>query len=40
LIGISSSDLRQRLRQGRSVRYLVPRAVEAYLRDKGLYGSC
>jgi nicotinate-nucleotide adenylyltransferase len=37
LIGISSTEVRQRLREGRSVRYLVPRAVEAYIRDKHLY---
>jgi len=37
LIGISSTELRQRIREGRSVRYLVPRAVEAYIRDKRLY---
>jgi nicotinate-nucleotide adenylyltransferase len=37
LIEISSRDLRQRLAAGRSVRYLVPRAVEAYIADKGLY---
>jgi nicotinate-nucleotide adenylyltransferase len=36
-IGISSSDLRERLRDGRSVRFLVPRAVEAYIRDKQLF---
>jgi nicotinate-nucleotide adenylyltransferase len=36
-IGISSTDLRQRLGEGRSVRYLVPRAVEEYIRDKRLY---
>jgi nicotinate-nucleotide adenylyltransferase len=37
LIGIASTNLRQWLRQGRSVRYQVPRAVEAYIQDKGLY---
>jgi nicotinate-nucleotide adenylyltransferase len=37
LIGISSTALRLRLREGRSVRYLVPRAIEAYIRDKHLY---
>jgi nicotinate-nucleotide adenylyltransferase len=37
LVAISSSDLRERMRQGRSIRYLVPRAVEAYIQDKQLY---
>jgi nicotinate-nucleotide adenylyltransferase len=39
LSDIASSDLRQRLRSGRSVRYLIPRAVEAYIADKHLYGG-
>ncbi|HZP26296.1 MAG TPA: nicotinate-nucleotide adenylyltransferase [Dehalococcoidia bacterium] len=34
---ISSSDLRQRAREGRSLRFLVPPAVEAYIRENGLY---
>ncbi len=37
LIDIASRDVRQRSAQGRSVRYLIPRAVEAYIADKGLY---
>lgn len=36
-IGISSSDLRARLKQGRSVRYMVSRGVEAYLLEHALY---
>lgn len=36
-IGISSTDLRQRLAEGRGVRYQVPRGVEAYIRARGLY---
>ena len=39
LLAIASRDLRCRLREGRSVRYLIPRAVEAYIADKGLYRS-
>lgn len=36
---ISSSDLRARVRQGRSLDYRVPEAVLAYIRDHGLYRS-
>jgi nicotinate-nucleotide adenylyltransferase len=36
-IDIASRDLRRRVAEGRTIRYLVPRAVEAYIRDKGLY---
>lgn len=38
-IGISSTDLRRRFREGRAVRYQLPRAVERYVREHGLYGS-
>jgi nicotinate-nucleotide adenylyltransferase len=38
-IGIASSDIRRRLREGRSIRYMVPRAVEAYIDAQGLYRS-
>jgi nicotinate-nucleotide adenylyltransferase len=37
LIDISSRDLRRRAAAGRSLRYLLPRAVECYIQDKGLY---
>jgi nicotinate-nucleotide adenylyltransferase len=37
LIDLSSSDLRARVTAGHSVRYLVPRAVEMYVHEKGLY---
>ena len=37
LITIASRDIRRRLAEGRSVRYMIPRAVEAYIEDKGLY---
>jgi nicotinate-nucleotide adenylyltransferase len=37
LVDISSRDLRERVRSGRSIRYQVPRAVEMYIQDKRLY---
>jgi nicotinate-nucleotide adenylyltransferase len=37
LLAIASRDLRRRLGEGRSVRYMIPRAVEAYIEDKSLY---
>ncbi|MBI1832307.1 MAG: nicotinate (nicotinamide) nucleotide adenylyltransferase [Planctomycetes bacterium] len=37
LIGLSSSDIRQRIAEGKTVRYMIPRAVEAYIFDRGLY---
>jgi nicotinate-nucleotide adenylyltransferase len=36
-IGIASNDLRRRLAEGRSIRYQVPRGVEAYIEAQGLY---
>ncbi len=36
-VEISSRDLRRRAALGRSLRYLVPRAVECYIEEKGLY---
>ena len=36
-IGVSSSDLRRRLAEGRSVRYMVPGAVAAYIEAHKLY---
>jgi nicotinate-nucleotide adenylyltransferase len=37
LIGISSSEIRRRVAEGRTIRYLVPDAVAAYIRRKRLY---
>jgi len=37
LIDISSRDIRRRVAEGLSVRYLLPRGVEAYIHDKHLY---
>ena len=34
---ISSTDLRQRINTGKSIRYLVPRAVEKYVQTQNLY---
>jgi len=39
-IGISSTEIRDRLRSGRSIRYLVPQCVEDYIRTYNLYGRC
>lgn len=39
LLPYSSSDVRARAAAGHSIRYLVPPAVEAYIRDHGLYRS-
>lgn len=38
-LAISSTDVRERFRAGRSVRYLIPREVEEYARKHGLYGT-
>ena len=39
LIDISGTDIRRRIVSGQSVRYLVPPAVEAYIRAEGLYDA-
>lgn len=36
-IGIASHDIRRRRLEGRSIRYMVPRGVEAYIESQGLY---
>ena len=38
-IGISSTGIRQRIQEGKSIRYLVPRDVETYIREQELYRS-
>ena len=37
LVEVASRDLRQRVAGGKSIRFLVPRAVEEYVREKALY---
>jgi nicotinate-nucleotide adenylyltransferase len=39
LIDLSSRDIRNRVAQRRSIRFMVPRAVEVYIAEKTLYRS-
>ena len=39
LCDISSSEIRRRIAEGKSIRYLVCPAVEAYIRSHGLYAT-
>jgi nicotinate-nucleotide adenylyltransferase len=36
-VPVSATDIRERVRRGRSIRYLVPAGVERYIRKHGLY---
>jgi len=38
-IGLSSSDIRRRIKAGRSIRYLLPPAVERRILEQRLYGA-
>ncbi len=39
LIGVSSTDLRERFNDGRATRYLVPEAVETLVQERSLYAD-
>lgn len=36
-LAVSSTDLREKVRSGRSIRYLVPQVVADYVENHGLY---
>jgi len=38
-LGHSATDVRERVGEGKSIRYLVPPAIEAYIAAHGLYSS-
>jgi nicotinate-nucleotide adenylyltransferase len=36
-IDLSSTDIRQRIREGKSIRFMTPRPCEVYIQEHGLY---
>jgi nicotinate-nucleotide adenylyltransferase len=36
-LAISSTDVRERVREGRPIRYLLPEGVKSYIEKAGLY---
>lgn len=38
-IGLSSSEIRKRVQEGRSIRFQTPRSVEEYIRTHAIYSS-
>jgi nicotinate-nucleotide adenylyltransferase len=37
LLDISSTEIRQRIREGRSIQKMVPPSVEAFIKQEGYY---
>lgn len=37
VIGITASNIRQRISEGKSIKYMVPQKVEDYIKKQGLY---
>ena len=37
VVQLSSTEIRRRVAEGKSIRYMVPEGVEGYIREKGLY---
>jgi nicotinate-nucleotide adenylyltransferase len=36
-VDFAATDIRQRVAGGRSIRFIVPRAIEVYIQQHGLY---